>query len=67
MTDASRLTTARAVIGLSFAAILLIGGAFVVTGGTAGGVPTVPIIIMALAMAAERSLRAKIEANHRAR
>ena len=67
MTDTTRLKLVRGLIGLSFAAILLIGGAFVVTGGTAGGVPTVPIIIMAFAMVAERSLRAKIEANTRAR
>jgi len=67
VTDATRLLLVRMLIGLSFVAILLIGGAFIVTGGTAGGVPTVPIIVMAFAMVAERSLKVKIKANYRAR
>jgi 4-hydroxybenzoate polyprenyltransferase len=55
----TRLMLVHGLIGLSFAAIVLIGGVFVATGGEAGGVPTVPIILLAFAMAAERKLRTK--------
>jgi hypothetical protein len=67
MSDQTRLKCIHGLIGFSFASIILIGGTFVATGGEAGAVPSVPIIMLAFAMMAEQKLKAKLKANHNAR
>jgi hypothetical protein len=56
-----------AFIGLSATAAVLIGGAYLITDGAVGELPTLPMLMLAGALFAESFLRAKIKAVDNAR